>query len=120
MACKPVSALATGQIAVICSPKAIARGKQHKTWPEPLGRLRSIALPMLTERFAAANLTDEYSARARGSGFTSKPNRKERKTKANRTVESSRNNRATRLARWFQDRRRSREKPRLVFKQCSR
>src|SRR5947208_13556386 len=46
-------------------------------------------------------INNEYSARARGSGFTSKPSRKERKTTANRAIERSRNNRTARLARWF-------------------
>src|SRR5947208_731931 len=101
MACKPASALATGQIAGICSPKAIARGKQHKRWPEPLGRLRSIALPWLTERFAKANLTNEYPIRARGGRFISKPHHNERKRQTDSGSAGARNNRTARLARWF-------------------
>src|SRR5207247_7481409 len=61
--------------------------------------------------------TDEYAARAHGSGFTSKPPPKERKTKNDSAVQGSRNDRATRLARWFQGRRRSRQKSRLLFAQ---
>src|SRR6266498_5132098 len=60
-----------------------------------------IRLPWLTEPFAAANLNNEYAARAHGGGFISKPHHKERETKSNITVENPRNDRATRLARWL-------------------
>src|SRR5207249_11575977 len=68
-------------------------------------------------------INNEYSARAHRSGSVSEPNRKEREipqSRDNRVVENPRNDRTTRLARWFQDRRRSRQKPGLVFIQCRR
>ncbi len=62
-------------------------------------------------------INNEYATRAHGGSFTSKPHHKERKTKSNTTVESPRNDRATRLARWLQGRRRSRQKSRLLLTQ---
>jgi hypothetical protein len=78
---------------------------------------RQDACPPLTAFAAQITINNEYPVPARGGNFISKPNRKERKTKANRAVESSRNDRATYLARWFQDRHRSRKKSWLIFVQ---
>src|SRR5439155_20203212 len=88
---------------------------------EAPGRMRSPdrqdACAPLTAFMPQITINNEYSARARGGGFTSKPHHKERKTKSNNAVEGSRNDRAPRLARWFQGRCRSRQKSRLLFAQ---
>src|SRR5438874_1109301 len=76
-------------------------------------------MPVLPLTASAPQLTinNEYAVRAHGGGFISKPRHKERRTKSNSAVENSRNNRATRPARWLQGRCRPRQESGVLLTQ---
>src|SRR5207244_4572183 len=80
---------------------------------------RTSKMPVLPLTASAPQLTinNEYAVRAHGGGFISKPRHKERRTKSNSAVENSRNNRATRPARWLQGRCRPRQESGVLVTQ---
>jgi hypothetical protein len=59
---------------------------------DPTAKMTVLSAAPLTTSAPEITINNEYSDRARGSGFTSKPNRKEREEKTNCVVERSRNN----------------------------
>src|SRR5258705_10770827 len=74
----------------------------------------------LTAGAQQITILDEYRTRPRGDTFDSKPHAKKGSRKADSGVESPRDNRSARFAGRVQDRRGSREKPRLVLVQRGR
>ena len=77
-------------------------------------RLPSIQPRSLTAWAQQITISDEYRTCPCGDTFDSKPHAKKGSRKANSGVESPRDDRAPRLDGWFQDRHRSRQKPRLI------